>query len=126
MPSRNRKRTGSFALQFQQNYFSDNWYKGGNNNQTMLATILLQANYDDTKRVTWENRLDMRLGFVTTTSDSCHTFLTNNDKLNLQSKVGIKTTKNWYYTVSAEANTNLIPVSNFAIMHLNHCKRNLL
>lgn len=103
------KRSGSFALQFQQNYFSDNWYKGGNNNQTMLATILLQANYDDTKRVTWENRLDMRLGFVTTTSDSCHTFLTNNDKLNLQSKIGIKTTKNWYYTVSAEANTQFMP-----------------
>ena len=75
----------------------------------MLATILLQANYDDTKRVTWENRLDMRLGFVTTTSDSCHTFLTNNDKLNLQSKIGIKTTKNWYYTVSAEANTQFMP-----------------
>lgn len=103
------KRTGNFALQFTQNYFSENWYKGGNNNETMLATLLLQANYDDTKRVTWENKLDMRLGFVTTTSDTCHTFLTNNDKINLWSKLGIKTTKNWYYTVTAEANTQFLP-----------------
>ena len=103
------KRTGSFALQFTQNYVSENWYKGGNNNQTMLTTLLLQANYDDTKRVTWENKLDMRLGFVTTTADTCHTFLTNNDKLNLWSKLGIKTTKNWYYTVTAEANTQFLP-----------------
>lgn len=103
------KRTGSFALQFTQNYFSENWYKGGNNNGTMLGTLLLQANYDDTKRVTWENRLEMRLGFITTTSDSCHTFLTNNDKLDLQSKLGIKTTKSWYYTVSAEAKTQFMP-----------------
>lgn len=103
------KRTGNFALQFTQNYISENWYKGGNNNETMLATLLLQANYNDTKRITWENKLDMRLGFVTTTSDTCHTFITNNDKLNLWSKLGIKTTKNWYYTVTAEANTQFMP-----------------
>lgn len=103
------KRNGSFALQFTQNYFSENWYKGGNNNGTMLGTLLLQANYDDTKRITWENRLEMRLGFITTTSDSCHTFLTNNDKIDLQSKFGLKTTKSWYYTVSAEAKTQFMP-----------------
>ena len=103
------KKSGSFSLQFTQNYFSDNWYKGGNNNGTMLSTLSLEAKYDDTKRVTWENKIEMRLGFVTTTSDSCHTFLTNNDKIRLYTKLGIKATKSWFYTISAEGNSQFMP-----------------
>lgn len=103
------KTSGAFSMQFTQNYFSENWYKGGNNNGTMLASLTLQANYDDQRHVTWENKLEMRLGFVSTTSDSCHTFLTNNDKLNLHSKLGIKATKSWYYSMTAEGNTQFMP-----------------
>ncbi|MBQ0141487.1 MAG: DUF3078 domain-containing protein [Prevotellaceae bacterium] len=103
------KKSGKFALQFTQNYISDNWYKGGNNNGTMLATVLLEAKYDDTKRVNWENRLDMRLGFVTATADTCHTFITNNDRLNAYSKLGIKSTKSWNYALSAEATSQFMP-----------------
>lgn len=103
-------KSGKFGLQFTQNYFSENWYKGGNNTQSMLASLLLEAKYDDQKRITWENRLDMRLGFVTTTSDSCHTFLTNTDKINLHSKLGVKATRNaWFYTATLEANTQFLP-----------------
>lgn len=102
------KTTGQSSLQFSQNYFSENWYKGGNNNQNLLASIILQANYNDQRKVSWENKLEMRLGFMTTTSDSCHKFLTSNDKLNLHSKLGVKATKSWYYTVTAEANTQFM------------------
>lgn len=103
------KTSATFSLDFTQNYVSENWYKGGNNNGTMLARLLIQANYNDQKKIQWDNKLDMRLGFVTTTSDSCHTFLTNNDKLNLYSKLGVKATKAWYYTLSLEANTQFMP-----------------
>lgn len=102
-------RKGEFSLQFSQNYFSDNWYKGGNNSQNLLSAIILEANYDDTKRIKWENRLELRLGFMTTTSDTCHTFLTSNDKIDLTSKLGIKAKRNWYYTVSAEAKSQFMP-----------------
>lgn len=101
--------SATFSLDFSQNYISENWYKGGNNNGTMLAKLLIQANYNDQNKIQWDNKLDMRLGFVTTTSDSCHTFLTNNDKLNLYSKLGVKATKSWYYTLSFEANTQFMP-----------------
>ena len=100
---------GMFKLQFTQNYFSDNWYKGGNNNVTMLSNLVLEANYNDQNRVTWDNKLDLRLGFVTATSDSIHRYLTNNDKIYLYSKLGIKAAKNWYYTISTEANTQFLP-----------------
>lgn len=103
------KFTGKASLQFTQNYFSDNWYKGGNNNQNLLASLILQANYDDQKRLSWENKLEMRLGFMTTPSDTCHKFLTSNDKLNLYSKLGFKAKKAWFYTATAEANTQFMP-----------------
>lgn len=103
------KTTGRFSLQFTQNYFSENWYKGGNNSVTMLSNIVLEANYNDQRRVQWDNKLDLRLGFVTATSDSIHRYLSNNDKIQLNSKLGIKAAKNWYYTVSAEAKTQFLP-----------------
>lgn len=103
------KTSGKFSLQFTQNYFSDNWYKGGNNNVTMLSNVVLEANYNDQKRLEWDNKIDLRLGFVTATSDSIHRYLTNNDKIYLSSKLGIKAAKNWFYTVSAEANSQFLP-----------------
>jgi len=103
------KTSGNFQLKFTQNYFSENWYQGGNNNGTMLATLNLSANYNDTKKISWENRLEIRLGFITTTSDTCHTFLTNNDKLQINSKLGLKAIKKWNYTISAEAKTQILP-----------------
>lgn len=103
------KTSANLTLQFTQNYFSENWYKGGNNSGTLLSSLTLQANYDDQRNVTWENRLLMRLGFITTLSDTCHSYITNNDKLNLYSKLGVKARKNFYYTFSLEANTQFMP-----------------
>lgn len=100
---------GTFSLQFTQNYFSENWYKGGDNNYTLLTSVLLEAKYDDQRRITWENRLDMRLGFVATKADTCHNYITNNDKLNLYSKLGVKAAKSWFYAASLEANTQFLP-----------------
>lgn len=100
--------SASFSLQFTQNYFSENWYKGGSNTQTMLAGLTMQANYNDEQKVTWENKLTMKLGFVTSPSDTCHSLLTNNDKLNLYSKLGVQAHKSWYYAMSLEANTQFL------------------
>lgn len=101
--------SGKFSFQFTQNYFSENWYKGGDNNVTLLSNLLLEANYNDQKRIQWDNKLDLRLGFITATADTCHRYLTNNDKIYLLSKLGVKAAKSWFYTVSAEANTQFLP-----------------
>lgn len=103
------KTSANFTLQFTQNYFSENWYKGGNNSGTLLSSLTLQAIYNDQRHVTWENRLLMRLGFITTPSDTSHSYITNNDKLNLYSKLGVKARKSFYYTFSLEANTQFMP-----------------
>ena len=101
--------SGQFKFQFLQNYVSENWWRGENNNVDLFTQLTLNANYNNQKGVTWENSLDMRLGFVTASSDSIHRFLTNNDKIRLFSKLGIRAIKNWNYTLSTEATTQFLP-----------------
>lgn len=102
-------KSGRFKLQFTQNYFSEKWYKGGDNNVTMFSNLVLEANYNDQKAIQWDNKIDARLGYVTTKSDKYHKYLSNNDKLALYSKLGVKAAKSWFYTVSVEANTQFLP-----------------
>ena len=61
--------SGSTALQFMQSYFSDNWYQGGEKNYMCNLDVTLRANYNDQRKINWENTLDMQLGFQTTESD---------------------------------------------------------
>ncbi len=103
------KTTCRFSSKFTQNYFSENWYKGSNNNTNMLTMLTMTANYNDQKRISWENTLEMKLGFVTTTDDTCHNYLTNNDRLRLWSKLGVKAKKAWSYTTTLEATTQFLP-----------------
>ena len=35
---------GDYSFQFTQNYYSENWYQGGDNNYTMLALATMEAN----------------------------------------------------------------------------------
>lgn len=100
--------SGRFGLQFTQNYISPNWYKGGNNNMTLLYSLILEANYNDQQRVQWDNKLEMRLGFVTMPSDTVHSYLTNNDKIYLFSKLGVKAFENFFYTIQTEAQTQFM------------------
>lgn len=100
---------GSIGLQLSQNYFSQNWYKGGTNNATLLSSIDAFASYDNQKNIQWDNRLELKLGFITSASDSIHKFLTANDKIYLSSKLGIRAFKDFYYTAEGEAQTQFMP-----------------
>jgi len=102
------KKSGKFTTQFTQSYYSENWYKGGSNNVTLLSTLLLEANYNDQNKIQWDNKADFRLGFVSTPSDTYHRFMTNNDKIYLSSKLGVKATKAWYYTIQGDVNSQFL------------------
>ena len=92
-------------LQFLQNYVSGNWYKGGESNYSAVGSVTLDLNYNDKDRVTFDNKLEMKLGFQTSRTDTVHTFKTNNDLLRLTSKLGLQAHKRWYYTLQLLAYT---------------------
>ena len=87
------------AFQLIQNYVSDNWYKGGESNNSMLANAVLQANYDNKQKITCNNKLEMKLGFQSSHSDEQHKYKTNTDLLRFTNELGIKASKHWYYSV---------------------------
>ena len=90
---------GDYAVQFLQNYVSGNWYKGGESNYSAMASAIMEANYDNKQKVKWENKLELKLGFRTSRSDSLHEFKTSDDLIRLTSKLGLQATKHWYYTL---------------------------
>ncbi len=96
---------GDGYLQFMQNYVTDNWYKGGESNYSAVAALTLEANYDDKSRWKWDNKLELKLGFQTSPSDTVNQFKTNEDLIRLTSKVGLKAINKWYYTLRTETYT---------------------
>ena len=96
---------GDYAVQFLQNYISGNWHKGGESNYSALASATMEANYNNKQKVKWDNKLEMKVGFMTSRSDSLHEFKTSEDLIRLTSKLGLQATKHWYYTLQTIAET---------------------
>lgn len=96
---------GDYALQFLQNYVSGNWYRGGESNFSALASLVMQANYNNKQKLKWENRLELKYGLQSSRSDSLHSFKSTEDLIRLTSKLGLQATKRWYYTVQFIGNT---------------------
>ena len=96
---------GDGYLQFMQNYVSGNWYKGGESNYAAVGSLTLEANYDNKSKWKWDNKLEMKLGFQTSRTDSLHKFKANEDLIRLTSKLGLQAAKHWYYTLQMLAYT---------------------
>ncbi len=96
---------GDGMLQFLQNYVSDNWSKGGESNYSAQMAATLELNYNDKDRITFTNKLEMKLGVQTSPTDTVHKFKTNNDLLRLTNKLGIQAHNKWYYTLQCLTTT---------------------
>lgn len=100
---------GSFSLQFMQYYVTDNWYKGGEDHNSLLASLNLEANYDNKQKLTFNNKLEMKLGFQSSQSDTKHEYKTNADLIRMTNKLGLQAAKRWYYTVMLQSWTQFYP-----------------
>ena len=96
-------------LQFMQNYVSGNWYKGGESNYSMLGALTVEANYDNKNKWIWDNKLELKLGFLRSRTDSLHKVKSNEDLIRLTSKVGLHASHRWYYTLQLQAYTQFTP-----------------
>ncbi len=97
---------GEGSLQFTQNYFSENWYQGGEKNYAALSSITLEACFDNHRRLQWDNKLEVQLGFQTS-SDTVHRAKVTSNLLRHTSNLRIEAAHNWYYTASAVTYTQL-------------------
>ena len=96
-------------LQFMQNYVSGNWYKGGESNYSMLGALTLEANFDNKEKWIWDNKLELKLGLLLSSTDTLHKVKSNEDLVRLTSKVGIQASHRWYYTLQLQAYTQFTP-----------------
>lgn len=96
---------GNASLQMTQNYISQNWYKGGESTNSMLSNMVYVANFNDEQKIQFDNKLELKLGFVTTPSDTMHSSRTNTDLIRITSKLGFRAVSKWYYTVQADLST---------------------
>ena len=103
-PESNWTKKANAALQFTQGFVSKNWYKGGESNFALLATLDYTFNYKK-NRWAWDNDIEAKLGFITTPSDQYHKFMTNHDIFKWTTKVGLQASKNWYYTLQGISQT---------------------
>lgn len=101
---------GKGELKFNQHYFSEHWYKGGENFYSLMALLTQKANYNNRQKLTWDNTLEVQLGFQTTgKADKVHSLKPTNNLLRLTTKVGYKAFKSFYYTTTVQAWTQMVP-----------------
>ena len=92
---------GNGSIQFNQNYYSKNWYQGGENTYSMINQLSFDANFNNQRKVQWDNKFEAQLGFQTSQS-SVPKFRPNSNLLRLTSNLGIKAIGNWNYSAQLQ------------------------
>ena len=96
-----------FQVHASQNYISSKWYKGGESNMAVTMYAMGYFNYDNRKGLQWDNKAEWKLGLYGMASDSLRWLRVNEDLLRLNSKLGYKAFKNFYYTAEWDFQTSL-------------------
>ena len=100
-------RSGEHSFQFAQNYFSENWHKGGTNNLNFNSYHVLRANYKKDK-VKFNNTLEWRLSVFNAPDDSLRKYRIGNDLIRYYGDFGIDAfAKGWTYSMNIEAKSQL-------------------
>lgn len=99
----------TYSLQLMEYYFSDNWYQGGSNYNSILMTANIQANYNNNSKVAFNNTLTMQLGLQTVKADTIHPWHPTTDQLRMVNQLSVKAAKNWSYTATLTSTTRMTP-----------------
>ena len=88
------KVNGTFSLNFSQVALS-NWAAGGENSVSGNGFVSLSADYNDGKKLIWDNDLNLGYGLIVQGDDPTRK---SDDKIEFSSKVGYKISKSWYFS----------------------------
>lgn len=80
-----------------------NWSSGGENSLSLISNLRYYWNYNR-NRTSWENWMHYRFGFMKNGEEEMRK---NEDRFELNSKVGQKAFKHWYYTAQFNMVTQL-------------------
>lgn len=89
----------NISFQLMQNHISDNWYKGGESNHSFLAAFNLTANYSNKRKVSFNNKLETKIGFRSTNSDTEHKYMASADLLRLTNQLAVRAINHWDYSL---------------------------
>lgn len=90
------------SLQFSQAYISPNWYQGGNNNLNMLLNAVYQVKLNPVyhPNLLFENKVSYKLGVNSSPDDSLRNYNISEELFQINTKVGIKAARSWYYSMT--------------------------
>lgn len=87
------KTEGTTSMNFSQVSFK-NWAAGGQNSYSLNGMLSLHANYKK-ERTSWDNSLDVGYGIIKQGGNDVRK---SDDKIELTSKYGYKSSSDWYYS----------------------------
>ncbi len=87
----------------------ENWTGGGQNSISATGAANLFADYRKGK-ISWQNSLDMAYGMLSQRKDP---FIKNDDKIQLNSKIGRKIRKNFFYSAQLNLRSQFAPGYSF-------------
>ncbi|MBR5607373.1 MAG: DUF3078 domain-containing protein, partial [Bacteroidaceae bacterium] len=102
--------SGRGTFNFSQSYSSDNW--GGTRSYSGLSTLDLTANFNNQRKILWNNSLNARLGFQNARGDSRRAFRPTDNSLRINSNIGYQAWKKLYYSSDVTMNTKIVPQYN--------------
>lgn len=106
--------SGANSLQFSQNYFSDNWHKGGVSNLNINSLQKINLNYRKDK-VRFNNTLEWQLSVFNAPEDTLRRYSIGQDLIRYFADFGVDAfIKRWSYSANLEARTQFF----------NSCKPN--
>ncbi|MGM9804403.1 MAG: DUF3078 domain-containing protein [Muribaculaceae bacterium] len=102
--------TFTTTLQFTQAYMSENWYQGGNNNLNILGDFqwtvelnqILHPNY------LFSNTVRYKIGINSAPNDTLRSYSISDDLLQINTQIGIKAVKKWYYSATMQFKTQVL------------------
>lgn len=98
------------SLQFTQAYVSPNWYQGGNSNINALLNLFynIKLNPAYHPNLLFETTAQYKLGINSAPDDTIRGYNVSEDILQINSVFGLRATKKWYYSVTAQFKTQMV------------------
>ncbi|MGN0068297.1 MAG: DUF3078 domain-containing protein [Prevotella sp.] len=93
----------SMSIGMNQYCFSGNWFQGGENSFSATNVLTLNANYNNKRKIQFNNQLNVRLGLSKAESEKVHKMRITENPVRLTSNLLLNAVKHWDYSLQLTA-----------------------